>query len=318
MVAGARWDRLTWGPRRRRRRMLRLLRELDRQDALASPPAWRAPPDLAYAVPPRPRRRTAVAVVPIVATLAITGGLLWVRGVADEHIDHVASIIPMSDTRPPVAADAQAGRLVPAPRAPSGSGGFDLLSTNAVSVAAYDPCRPLHLVVNHEAAPPSADVILRDAIAMVGPAAGLRIVLDGATDELAQSRRPPTDASRYGSRWSPALVAWTTPERVPVLDGDVAGVGGSVAVTDSSGHLHNVSGIVHLDGPALTELTRRRGGHEVAVAVVAHELVHLLGLAHTQESGQLMNAENSGQTTLGDGDRRGLALLADRPCAREL
>jgi hypothetical protein len=296
--------------------MLRRLEELDRLDARASPPVWRGPQTPASAVS-QPRRRSRVAVLPIVATLAITAGLLWVRGVADEQIDHVASIVPMSQERPSLAEDAQLGRVVPAPQAPAGSGGFELLMTNALSTAAYDPCRPLHLVVNHEHAPSDADAVLRDAIAMVGPAAGLQIVVDGPTDELAQSPRPTMDVRRYGSRWSPALVAWTTPERVPALDGDVAGVGGSVAMTDSRGQLHNVTGIVHLDGPTLTEISTRKGGHELAVAVVAHELAHLVGLAHTEAPGQLMNAENSGQTGLGDGDRRGLAALAAVPCHRE-
>ena len=91
-----------------------------------------------------------------------------------------------------------------------------------------------------------------------------------------------------------------------------------MALTDSRGHPYNVSGIVHLDGPAFTEITASRGGHEVAVAIVAHELGHLLGLDHTEDPDQLMNAENSGQINLGDGDRRGLAALAATPCTREL
>jgi len=316
MVSGAGWDRVTLGPRRRRRQMLRRLEELDRLDALGPPPVWRGPETTAYAVS-RPRRRSRVAVVPIVATLAITTGLLWVRGVADEQIDHVASIVPMSQVRPPLPEDAQLGRLVAAPQAPAGSGGFELLSTNRVSVAAYDPCRPLHLVVNHENAPSNADAVLRDAIAVVAPAAGLQIVIDGPTDELAQSTRPTRDTGRYGNRWSPALIAWTTPQRVPTLDGNVAGVGGSVAMTDSRGHLHNVTGIVHLDGPTFIEISTRPGGHQTAVAIVAHELAHLVGLAHTEAEGQLMRAENTGQTSLGDGDRRGLAALAAVPCHRE-
>ncbi|WP_158306110.1 matrixin family metalloprotease [Janibacter sp. HTCC2649] len=269
-----------------------------------------------YAVS-QPPRRSRVAVAPIVATLAITAGLILVRGVADQQIDHVASIVPLAQVRPPLAQDAVVGRLVAAPRAPVGSGGFELLATKPGSVAAYDPCRPLHLVVNHERAPSDADAILRDAISMVGPAAGLQIVVDGPTDELAQEVRPTMDRGRYGNRWSPALVAWTTPERVPTLDGNVAGVGGSVAMTDSRGQLHNVTGIVYLDGPALTEVSVRKGGHEMAVAIVAHELSHLLGLAHSETAGQLMNAENKGQTSLGDGDRRGLAALAAVPCNRE-
>ena len=88
-------------------------------------------------------------------------------------------------------------------------------------------------------------------------------------------------------------------------------------MTDRQGRLHNVTGIVHLDGPDLARIASRRGGHPLAVAVVAHELVHLLGLDHTDDPAQLMYAENGGQTALGSGDRRGLAALADVPCHRE-
>lgn len=294
--------------------MTRLLEELDRRDAVSAPHPWRGTTALA---PPPARRRTGATVLPVVVTLAITGGLLWLRDAASEQLDHVAGIIAVDGSRPPLAADAGTSRLVPAPQEPAGTDGYSLLLTDSGSVAAYDPCRPLHLVVNSEAAPPTARAILDDAIAMVAPAAGLRIVVDGSTDELAAEERDPMDRARYGNRWSPALVAWTTPQRVPMLDGAIAGMGGSVAVTDGAGRLHNVSGIVHLDGPELTRISTQSRGHELAVAVVAHELVHLLGLDHSDDENQLMFAENSGQTRLGDGDRRGLAALADVPCRRE-
>ncbi|WP_156971669.1 peptidase M10A and M12B matrixin and adamalysin [Knoellia flava] len=307
---------MTLGPRRRRRDMLRRLAELDRLDA-SSPPfgssAWRQPLPYAVAAPPRRRRG---ALLPLLVTIAVTAGLLWVRTTATEQVDHVATLLSASDTRPPASVDAAPSRLVPQPISPGGSGGFTFMAENALGPATHDPCRPLHLVVNGEAAPEGADAILRDAIGIVAPAAGLRVVVDGPTDERAREGRPAMDRSRYGDRWSPALVAWTTPSRDARLDGDTAGIAGPISVADATGHLRNVSGIVHLDGPAFTEILREPGGRQAAVAIVVHELVHLVGLGHVDDSAQLMHPSNEGQVGLGDGDRRGLARLADTSCAR--
>lgn len=271
---------------------------------------------MTYAGQP-PRRRRGATVLPIVVTLAITGGLLWLRTAASEQIDHVASIIPMADGRPPPPPDASLSRLLPAPLAPGGSGGYRFMAENERGPAGYDPCRPLHFVVNSESAPAGSDAVLRDAITMVSTPAGLHLVVDGPTDERAAETRPAVDRSRYGNRWSPVLIAWTTPEGDPRLDGPPIGIGGSQAMLDSTGRLRNVTGIVHLDSPAFAEMMARPNGHIDAVAVLAHELVHLVGLGHVDDEGQLMGERYEGQTTLGDGDRRGLARLANLPCSRE-
>lgn len=249
--------------------------------------------------------------------MAITAGLLWLRTAASEQIDHVSSIIS-AEARPPAPPDASLQRVLPAPLAPGGSGGHTFMVENERGPAGYDPCRPLHLVVNPAAAPADADAILREAMSTVSAASGVHMVLDGSTDELAAESRPAIDRNRYGNRWAPVLVAWTTPAQDPRLDGLPVGIGGSQAVRDSAGRLRNVTGIVHLDGPAFDDMLSQEGGRSDAVAIVAHELIHLLGLGHVDDPGQLMAERYEGQTTLGDGDRRGLARLADVPCTREL
>ncbi|WP_147066888.1 matrixin family metalloprotease [Knoellia locipacati] len=306
---------MTLGPRRRRRLMRRRLAELDRLDAatVVAGPAWPAPLPTPYAVAPASRRRRLTA-LPLVV-LVLTGGLLWVRTAATDQIDHVAAVIPVADGRPPVAPDSRPSRLLPQPVAPGGSGGYTFMAENTLGPAAYDPCRPLHLVVNGEAAPEGADGILREALSMISPAAGLQIVVDGPTDERASEQRPAVDRARYGNEWSPALIAWTTPQGDPRLEGETLGIGGSQAVADDSGRLRSVTGMVHLDGPDFALMLSRPRGHVDAVAVVAHELGHLLGLGHVDDPDQLMMARYEGQVGLGDGDRRGLARLADAPCA---
>ena len=101
--------------------MRRRLGELDREDARAPlPDAWPATTTSPYAVAPPPRRPR-VAVVPVVATLGVTGGLLWVRTTASEQIDQFADVIAVDDGRPPLPADFAAGRLLPAPAPPAGA-----------------------------------------------------------------------------------------------------------------------------------------------------------------------------------------------------
>lgn len=282
--------------------MLRSLAELDRLDADERLGAGR-------------RRRARLLSLPVVATLALTGGLVWVRQAAQEPIDHIAAIVSVTD-RPRLPDDAMAGRLIAAPIAPVGSGGFTFMADNHRGPAAYDPCRPLHLVVNHELAPPGADDLLEAAIAQLAPVTGLQLVVDGTTDETAAENRPSVDRERYGNRWAPVLVAWTDERRDPRL-GEAVGIGGSQVLPDSTGRYWNITGMVHLNGPVIGEMLATAEGEQQAVAVVVHELVHVLGLGHADIDGQVMTVNGTGQTILGDGDLRGLASLADVPCNRE-
>lgn len=155
--------------------------------------------------------------------------------------------------------------------------------------------------------PSSARAILTTAIDRVSAATGLSLVVDGPTDEVASVDRPNTDQARYGTGWSPVLVAWTNPNRIAQLDGRVAGTGGSRYVT----------GTVYLDGPDLQHVLNRRRGTSEVTAIVMHELGHVVGLAHVEDRTQLMNEDNVGRTAFGAGDLRGLARLGDGPCERE-
>jgi hypothetical protein len=180
----------------------------------------------------------------------------------------------------------------------------------------YDSCSTIHLVVNDRQAPPGADSLLSSAVDEVAEASGLRLVVDGTTDELPSPHRPLQDPGRYGAGWSPVLVAWTTPDQVPRLSGRVVGLGGSAPVTAPSGRLHFVTGTVSLDTPGLRRMTVRSPGLGTLQvrAVMIHELGHVLGLAHVHDPRQIMAAHGSGRTTLGDGDRAGLARLGEGPC----
>lgn len=179
----------------------------------------------------------------------------------------------------------------------------------------FDPCRPIHLVVNGAIAPPQADQLLREAAAAVSTASGLVLIIDGATNEQPTAKRGPLDAARYGNQWSPVLVAWTDPSVAPGLAGRVAGMAGPVtAPYRTDDQMHWVSGSVLLDAPTFTEILQRPNGHEEARGIVMHELAHLVGLTHVQDTRELMAEENSGRTSFGPGDREGLRRLGGGPC----
>jgi len=98
---------------------------------------------------------------------------------------------------------------------------------------------------------------------------------------------------------------WSDRYQDLLLAGGTIGFGGSGAV-EVNGIPRYVVGQVRLDSnvkdPALTKLT------------LEHELAHVLGLAHVDDSRQLMHRKYDGHTSLGRGDIAGLKRLHDVPC----
>lgn len=223
-----------------------------------------------------------------------------------------------SDIWPPAPADARAQPLgTPGPSLSSSTDYAFMKTIPEVGgrPVTWDPCRPIHLVVNNAEAPPGADQLIREAVASVSSATGLQFVFEGATAETPIDRRPPIENSRYGNRWSPVLVAWTDPSQIPALEGRVAGVAGPVeAPYYTATQQHWVSGTVNLDGPQFSALLRSVDGRAAARAIVMHEFAHLVGLDHVPVKTELMYESNFGQRVFGPGDLEGLRRLGLGPC----
>jgi hypothetical protein len=217
---------------------------------------------------------------------------------------------------PPPPGDAQRSPLGYPPPSRSASTAYAFMTTTPSGrPVAFDPCRPIHLVVNDSDAPAGADRLLREAADAVSEATGLVFVVDGTTDEVPATKRAPMDRARYGNRWSPVLVAWTDEDTVPGLAGRIAGLGGpAMAPYSREGELHYVSGLVYVDGFSFAQLGLLPEGHAQARAIIMHELAHLVGLTHVADSGQLMYADNNGQTGFGPGDLEGLRRVGGGPC----
>jgi hypothetical protein len=206
-------------------------------------------------------------------------------------------------------------RLAPAHEGPHR---FMATQPGGTAPVAYDPCRPIRYVVNERTAPPGAAALVEEAVARIAEVTGLRFQLEGSTDERATPDRAGFQPQRYGDRWAPVLIAWSDPAELPVLGGDVAGIGGSTAVQAGlRDELVYVTGMVALDGPQLGEIMAGGNGAAYVRGVILHELGHLIGLDHVDDPTQLMHAR--GQFAyLQAGDITGLVRLGTGPCIPRL
>lgn len=281
-------DALSLGPWRRRRRYARLLRELDRLDAGKSLPRRSRPRDW--------RRRLTATALAVVLVMAIGGTFAHKQFGLTLTRDGLQLETPLGS--PPEVAQG------------AGSYAYMLTQRGSDRPVAYDPCRRIEYLVNDSLAPAGTEGLLRSAIDEISGATGLVFRAVGETDDL-----PKPKLSALTPRRKPVLIAWTTPDVVPDLAGDVAGLGGSTAgLDDYAGELRYVTGMVALDAPQLTQVLAGPGGPQQVRAVMVHELGHLVGLAHVDDDGELMYPDNLGRVSLGPGDRQGLAALGSGRC----
>ncbi len=196
---------------------------------------------------------------------------------------------------------------------------YKFLATNDDGTpVGYSPCRPLHYVVNDASAPLGSDALLTAALANISAASGIKFINDGTTDELPVDRREPYQPSKYGDRWAPLLISWTTPVEAPALADNVIGTGGSTMYSLNEGPKSYITGSLELDTPQVTELLASPGGADYVLAVMQHELGHVMGLDHVDDPIQLMYPEIGAPDGLAAGDLNGLHLLASAPCRKDI
>jgi hypothetical protein len=217
---------------------------------------------------------------------------------------------------------------VPGP-VPEGGGPHEFLSLqpDGVTPVAYDPCRPIHFVTR-PGGPPEGDILIREAIAAVSTATGLRFVDDGTTEEGPSDERAAFQPEVYGDRWAPVLFTWSDTVESPRLgeisadapQADPAAYAGSIAVGlrdegSEDGDLVYVTGSVTLDQADLTDLLAGPDGRAAVRSVIQHEVAHLVGLGHVGDTTQLMHPQmQPGTTSFGAGDLQGLAALGSGAC----
>lgn len=268
--------------------MMRLLRELDRADAGLPARGYRVRRVVV-------RLLTAAVTTTLVASVALSvAHKVWGVTLTSE-----GPSVPQPLSRPP--------------QVETGIGAFTFMLTQPDDPhrpVTYDPCQAIEYQVNDLLAPPGTAGIVKRAVARISRATGLQFRYVGRTDRL-----PDYTESLLRPSREPVVIAWTTPEAVPELAGEVAGLGGSTPrLHDFSGDLEYVTGAVALDAPALHEILTRPEGVAQVGAIVIHELAHIVGLGHVGDPHELMYDDNAGQVDLGPGDREGLALLGSGRC----
>lgn len=187
-----------------------------------------------------------------------------------------------------------------------------MITTPGGRPVGYDPCRPIHYVVNPAGQPPGAATLIQDAVRQVSAASGLDFVDDGPSQD-----RPVVgdQGLRYRAPGAPVLIAWADHAEFPEIGGDVEGEGGSTSVAPAGPEsAHYVTGQVVLNRDGLAEMLAGSDGDVRARAIVMHELGHLVGLDHVNNDGELMAPHYTGLTGFGPGDRQGLAMLRAIPC----
>ncbi|WP_106212466.1 matrixin family metalloprotease [Kineococcus rhizosphaerae] len=179
----------------------------------------------------------------------------------------------------------------------------------------WDPCRPVHFVVNPAGMPAGGRAVLDAAIARVSRASGLRFVDDGETDDT--ERTSPVEDGWFRSRWAPVLVRWDLPaERSEEPEGErrVLGEAGPLRISTGAGRVAYVSGQVGLTVDAASLDPADPPQAALMRAVWLHEFAHLVGLGHVEDPTQLMNPSIQGLTDYAPGDLTGLAALGTGPC----
>ncbi|MEX2550602.1 MAG: hypothetical protein WD638_10270 [Nitriliruptoraceae bacterium] len=180
----------------------------------------------------------------------------------------------------------------------------------------WDPCSPIELVWRPDGAPVGARADLEAARHRAAEATGLDLTLRGRSDEPVTDPRLPYQPERYGDRWAPVSVAWTTSAEAGsrLLDTD-RGVAMPIAVGPAGDRTY-VSGQILLNA----ERDDLRAGFDDRAhswgATLLHELLHVLGLGHVDDPDELMyEFPGEGPVELGPGDRAGAdAIGASNGC----
>ncbi len=176
----------------------------------------------------------------------------------------------------------------------------------------WNPCQPIHYVVNLSEAPATAAGDIAGALARLSEATGLTFVSDGSTFEVPRKDRPSEVPALYGQRWAPLLIGWALPGESDELPGGrVVGEGGATSIGPAGGDQAFVTGEIVIDAHTTAGLAPGFGAGPTMGQLLLHELGHVIGLGHSTDPTQVMYPTllPLPSAAFGAGDLAGLARL---------
>jgi len=281
------------------------------------------------------RRRSFKTLLPFIVLILILGTSIWSRngGNFGTRLHFISNNVPVptstlagssvvgtSNGPTPGTEESPSPIGIPAPLASTNSSyKFVQYQADKTTPVAYDPCRPIHFVIRPDGEPFGGNQIIMDAVSRVSEATGLQFIYDGATSEAPSAQRDIFQPDRYGDHWVPVLFAWESATENADFAANVEGQSGSAYVSRGSGPRVYVTGIVELNSEKLANLLLTQDGIRVVLAVILHELGHLVGLGHVADQTQLMFPEaSSAVTDFQPGDLTGAAILGRGVCTPDL
>ena len=174
--------------------------------------------------------------------------------------------------------------------------------------ARWDPCTPIHFVVDLAYAPAGALGDVQQAFARLAQATGMTFVDDGVRQERPERDRAAYQPDAYGQRWAPMLVSWSPPAQTDLLgDPHAQAVTVPIAVPGGGSGGSIVTAEVVLNADRLLPVGFGPGPSEGEVLM--HELGHAVGLGHVSSRTEAMYPSVRGVAAYGPGDLAGLDTL---------
>jgi hypothetical protein len=282
---------------------------------------FRAPEPLQPYIPP-PKKQRSREWISIVVVIALVGAMIGYtftrRSSPKETAEPITTPTPVvSTTNRPTPGREEVGHPLGQPLggAVSDAYRFGAFQADGVTPATWSPCRPIHYVVRLDNQPIEGPRILAESFARLSLATGFVFVNDGFTTERPTQDRAPLQKELYGDKWAPVLIVWATEDEVPDFGTDIVGEASPMRLTSPSGIVTYVSGTVAFDAAAIKRMAQQEG-YLSARSIAMHELAHLVGLAHVNDTSQVMAPKHQ-QYAPSDyqaGDMAGLARLGSGPC----